>query len=184
MKLLDIPGNIGALKHWLSSFGSVELINETQLGRLNGSDILILPGGNVGGLTASLVASVRRATDRGCRLFAVCGSFQSLFLGTEEDPCHSCLQLFLGQTYKLEYPRVGLFEVDCDWFTGVPYFNHRYAVSLNEYLEGDPNTPNFAIDSTGFCVAVRTKRILGVQFHPELSMGMFDKTFKQWLDAS
>lgn len=184
MKLLNMPGNIGALKHWLSSFGNVELINETRLGQLNRSDVLILPGGNVGGLTASLAAAVLGATNRGCRLFAVCGSFQSLFMSTDEVLHHSCLQLFSGQTSKLDRPRIGLYEVDCEWFTGMPYFNHGYGVAINEAPKTDSCIATFAIDPTGLCVAARTEQILGVQFHPELSMCSFDMTFRQWLCAS
>ena len=184
MKLLNIPGNIGALKHWLSSFGTVELIGEAQLGQITVSDVLILPGGNVGGVTASLAADIRKATSRGCRLFAVCGSFQSLFTGTDEDLRHTCLQLFPGRTIKLDRPKIGLIGVDCDWFTGMSYFNHRYGVAINESTKNDCDVAAFTIDSAGLCIAVMTEKILGVQFHPELSMGSFDKTFRQWLCVS
>jgi imidazoleglycerol phosphate synthase glutamine amidotransferase subunit HisH len=184
MKLLNIPGNIGALRNWLSLFGSVELVEQFQVEQLNSRDILILPGGNVGGLHISLADAIRRAVGRGCRLVAVCGSFQSLFTDTDEDVHHSCLQLFFGHTSKLNHPRIGRFTVDCDWFSGTPYFNHSYGVSIaNQTATGCSNTA-YAIDSSGLCVAVRTDHILGVQFHPELSMGTFDQIFYQWLGAN
>jgi imidazoleglycerol phosphate synthase glutamine amidotransferase subunit HisH len=183
MKLLNVPGNTGALKYWLSSFGTLDLINEVQLEQLDRSDVLILPGGNVGGLTASLVAGVRGAMDKGCRLFAVCGSFQSLFMETDEDLHHSCLQLFSGRAIKLNHPRIGRFEIESEWFSGMPYFNQVFGV-IQEYPFNDNHISISINDLTKICVAVRTEQILGVQFHPELSMGTFDKAFRKWIDVN
>lgn len=184
MKLLNIPGNIGAVRNWLSQFGAVELLDHSQVEQLEKGDVVILPGGNVGGLSTSMAQPVREAVRRGCRLVAVCGSFQSLFIDTDEDRLHACLQLFSGHAYKLDRPRIGRLRVECDWFDGIPYFNHSYAVSIDKFSAVEVPEASYVIDSSGYCVAVKTEQILGVQFHPELSSGAFDRTFQQWLTAS
>tara|TARA_A100001391_G_scaffold125291_1_gene85464 strand:+ start:10493 stop:11047 length:555 start_codon:yes stop_codon:yes gene_type:complete len=184
MKILNIPGNIGALRNWLSQFSHVDLIDPHQLNQLGRQDTLVLPGGNVGGLTADLSISIRSAIERECRLIAICGSFQSLFIDTEEDNHHRCLRFFSGHTLKLNTPRIGCIKVDTTWFSGSPYFNHSYAVTIKDTETPNVMSGHFAIDETGFCWAVKTDQILGVQFHPELSNKTFDAVFSKWLGAN
>ena len=176
MNLLSIPGNSGALYKWLDSFGPVKLISCAELDSLSKNEILILPGGNVSGLDGILVKKIKESYQNGCRIFAICGSSQSLFKKTEEEELE-CLNIYAGSVVRLNHPRIGRFDFQSNWFTGKPYFNHSYAVSVNLTYKSDI----FIFDSKGFCLAVKEARIFGVQFHPELSGGVFDKVFSEWI---
>ena len=50
MKILKIPGNLGALVKWAGQFSKVEFINESKICSLAKNEILCLPGGNIGSL--------------------------------------------------------------------------------------------------------------------------------------
>ncbi len=178
MKILDIPGNIGALKYWLTQFANVEMIKPDDIPFLESGEILVLPGGNVGGFSRKTSQDICLSIKKRCRILAVCGSFQSLFSGTDEDHNQFCLQLFSGYTKKLISPRIGPFRVESYWFKGSPYFNHSYAVTTTKK---NRNSDHLAVDEFGICWAVRTKQVLGVQFHPELSQNKFDMAFTKWL---
>uniref|UniRef100_UPI004054E10B glutamine amidotransferase-related protein n=1 Tax=Thalassospira sp. SN3W TaxID=3035476 RepID=UPI004054E10B len=178
MKILNIPGNIGALRSWLSQFTNIEVIHTNQISQVGAGELLVLPGGNVGGFSKRISDAIRESIDRDCRILAVCGSFQSLFTGTEETNNQFCLQLFSGYTTKLPSPRIGPIEVKSHWFSGSPYFNHSYAVCVPETSK---ELMHFALDDSGMCWGIKTRQILGVQFHPELSRNTFDMAFTEWL---
>lgn len=178
MKLLNIPGNIGALHSWLSIFRETIIIDTHGLIDIEQGDILVLPGGNVGGFTPDALHAVQSAiSHKSPRILAICGSFQSLFSGTDENKHLRGLSLFHGTSIRLPSPRIGMHHVDSSWFSGKVYFNHCYGVQTGP----DCNPSQLILDPSGFALGLQTYDVLGVQFHPELSQSNFDNVFHQWI---
>ena len=113
MKILKIPGNLGALVKWAGQFSNVEFINESKICSLAKNEILCLPGGNIGSLpTKSLQIEISNFLKDGGRLFAVCGAFQALFSSNEEDDTGHYLSLFPSRGYRLKCPNIGFNKID------------------------------------------------------------------------
>ena len=183
MKILELPGNIGALKKWVASFSTPEVVPLKKIEFLGKGDILMLPGGNIGALpNAGVKNEIKSFVDRGGRLFAICGTFQSLFMNGEErgSLCH--LEIFPGTSCLLKVPNIGFCNINSSWFEGRVYFNCKYGVSLtpkNKVFLHNIGVKTI-VDDDGILLGVKTKNILGVQFHPELSNSGFNKVFLNW----
>ena len=184
MKILELPGNIGALKKWIASFSTPEFIPQDEIERLGKGDILVLPGGNIGALPNEKVKSeIKSFVKRGGRLFAICGTFQSLFTSGEEGGSSCYLEIFPGISCSLKDPNIGFCNIDSVWFNGRVYFNCKYGVSLNSQDKVFLNNIGVKtmVDDDGILLGVKSENILGVQFHPELSNGSFNKVFLNWV---
>ncbi len=184
MKILKIPGNLGALVKWAGQFSKVEFINESKICSLAKNEILCLPGGNIGSLpTKSLQIEISNFLKDGGRLFAVCGAFQALFSSNEEDDTGHYLSLFPSRGYRLKCPNIGFNKIEASWCAINAYFNCKYGVHYNkdDWVQSDVDHVNLATDKLGNLQAIQTNSILGVQFHPELSFGNFDAVFENWV---
>ena len=181
MKLLNARGNIGALTKWLRKFEDVTLVEGSDVSDICCGQCLVLPGGNVGSISsAEIKQDIIDAIDKGVRIFAICGAFQTLFSGTVEVKHSNSLGLFDGFVVKLSKPKIGYSKVCGTWFSGVVYNNCMYNVESRQLPT--ELCENVIVSSDGFTSAIKTNNVLGVQFHPELSNGNFDLAFQCWLD--
>ena len=68
------------------------------------------------------------------------------------------------------------------WFDGsdvVVYFNHSFSMNV-----GPAYTNKSALLGGQSCVAFKSPQVLGLQFHPELSLGGFNEAFRAWLNET
>ena len=179
MKLLDIPSNHGALKRWAQKFGNYDLVDIDSIRFLEKNEILILPGGNIGTFVDNKISdAILASLKNGVRLLAICGGFQSLFKYSNESQSLHSLGLYDGIAVRLEKPKIGLFDIQCDFFSGKVYFNCQYNVKIAEEMIGEKGV---ILDEMQYCQGIFTRNILGVQFHPDLSNGVFDSVVQIWL---
>lgn len=183
MKILNIPGNLGALMRWAEQFSSCQLVDQASFPSPHKKEILCLPGGNLGSIhNAILHNQIFEFLKNGGRIFAICGAFQSFFSSSEENKCGLYLSIFPAKAYRLERPNIGFNRVISDWYEGDVYFNCKYSVRYKENDWNDMKMKDLKIatDKEGYLQAIRTSSVLGVQFHPELSFGNFDQVFRNW----
>ena len=184
VNLLNIPGNTGAVLSWLKQFSPVKIQDQDTLELLEKGEVLVLPGGNASGLSALASEQINTAYRRGVKIFSICGSFQSMFSSSSEDITHRCfLNIFPSNVKFLGgKPRIGLYEVKSSYYSGKLYFNHFYGIVDQNFDRSFIGNEKYELaESDGLIVAVKTKRILAVQFHPELSRGKFDSVFEEWI---
>ena len=83
----------------------------------------------------------------------------------------------------MPYPRVGVFEVE--GISKRVYFNNCQAVRAScsngfGYFEL-ADSYDFIWNESGHLALMSNRRVLGTQFHPELSHKAFDDEFYAWL---
>jgi len=146
---------------------------------LDGLDALVLPGvGAFGPAMARLRAwglekplrtlLAASAAGEGPRCMAICLGFQLLGTSSEEAPDETGLSLHDGVVRRLppgeRVPHLGWNELHGD-LDGEAYFAHSFG-----FLEGPSGWQASRCDyGQGFVAALRKGRVLGCQFHPELS---------------
>lgn len=160
---------------------------------LDGLHALVLPGvGAFGpamarlrswGLEAPLRARLTASAEgEGPRCMAVCLGFQLLGAGSEEAPDVSGLGLHEGVVRRLppgeRVPHLGWNELNGD-LVGEAYFAHSFGL-----LQAPEGWRASRCDyGQGFVAALQRGRLLGCQFHPELSGAWGQALFAAGLGA-
>jgi imidazole glycerol-phosphate synthase subunit HisH len=161
-------GNLHSLARALGTFG-IECAVEPDPLKLPGADLVVLPGVGAFGTAAARLApgriALREALLAGQPCVGICLGMQLLFEGSEEGEGEG-LGVIEGQVTRLEgqrVPHMGWTAVDGH---APMYFAHSYAcrpqqpglVTAWAHHEGKP-----------VAAIVKTRRTVGLQFHPEKS---------------
>tara|TARA_B110000208_G_scaffold188178_1_gene247375 strand:+ start:208 stop:771 length:564 start_codon:yes stop_codon:yes gene_type:complete len=148
-------------------------------------DVLLLPGVGAFGAYCNRLrqygffkALQLFSTDETKRIIGICVGMQALVEFGNEGGLHQGLGLIPGTVDHLELivsqcervPHVGWNEVIFEQgplqdFSGYYYFTHSYSVKLN-VVKNVLAVTNHGVD---FVSAIKSKNILGLQFHPEKS---------------
>jgi imidazole glycerol phosphate synthase glutamine amidotransferase subunit len=175
-------GNVTSVARALCRLGAaVRTTNQPE--EITTATCLILPGvGHCAALLHSLDAHGLRhplttALSRGIPFLGICLGLQALYQTSAEAPELQGLSLLHGhveqlpQTVKL--PHMGWNQLrlmrDCRLLDGIPaesyfYFAHSYAAPAD-----GPATAATCEHGRQFTAVLETKRVFGVQFHPEKS---------------
>lgn len=164
-------GNINKLRTYFGCFSNVEVITEVAL---KTNEVLILPGvGNFEFISNSLLENkIRSKIDQhilnGGRLIGICSGFQILFDSSDESNLPG-LGILKGKVSKLSKLNIGWHSMETNG--GDVYFMNRYGVldtdlkKQNDYEFQFTNTQ----DGSRILSYCRSEKILGMQFHPEVS---------------
>lgn len=175
-------GNVTSVARGLRRLGAgVHTTNQPE--EITNASCLILPGvGHCAALLHSLDAHGLRhplstAISRGIPFLGICLGLQALYQASAEAPELQGLGLFQGHVEQLpqnvKLPHMGWNQLqplrDCRLLNGIPseayfYFAHSYAAP-----PGGPATAATCEHGREFTAVLETKRIFGVQFHPEKS---------------
>lgn len=161
-------GNLHSLMRALAVVG-VECTVEADAQKLAGTPLVVLPGVGAFGTAAARLepgrASLRAALLEGQPCLGICLGMQLLFERSEEGPGDG-LGFLSGSVTRLRarrVPHMGWTPVDG---VGEMYFAHSFACR-----PADPQVVTAWAQHDGAPVAaiVKSRRTIGVQFHPEKS---------------
>lgn len=179
--ILDVPCNSGALWSWLSEFGPVQKVTINEISSCRRS-CLVLPGGNNPLVFIGCEHAIHEALENQNKLFGCCGGFQffSSLLTESESECKG-LGIVDAETVKnQDGHEIGMKTLH--WFDGsdvAVYFNHSFSMNVSPAY-----TNKNALLAGQTCVAFKNRQVLGLQFHPELSLGGFNEAFRAWLNET
>ena len=172
IKILSLGwGNIQKLRVFFANFGNVAVVNELEL---DPKEILVLPGvGNFSYLSfilsqKDIKEKLAKHYEDGGKLIGICSGFQILFQASDESS-QKGLGYLNGKVTKLKKLNLG-WNITTDKIGNV-YFMNRFGMmeSLlpdNESFEFYFSTALSGEKIVSHCVS---KKILGLQFHPEVS---------------
>lgn len=178
-KILDVPCNSGVLLSWLSEFGPVQTVTVKEMSLCRRS-CLVLPGGNNPQVFVGWEHAIHEALENQNKLLGCCGGFQ-FFSSCSTESESECLGLGIVEAETVKNQdghEIGMKTLS--WFDGsdiTVYFNHSFSINV-----GSAYTNESALLVGPTCVAFKTPQLLGLQFHPELSLGGFDEAFRAWLN--
>lgn len=183
-------GNLHSLAKALALAGA-QIAIETDPTKAVATDVLVLPG--VGAFPAAAeriapgLARMRAALEGGLPCIGICLGMQLLFEGSEEGPGEG-LAIIPGRVTRLaarRVPQIGWNSIEhagdplfTDARLATAYFAHGFA--------GRPADDASVIawcthERDRFPAAVRTARVLGVQFHPEKSSAAGVRFLAGWI---
>ena len=183
-------GNLVSIAQGLRRAGAETLVTDTARG-FAGADAVVLPGvGSTGAAMSRLAGSGLDAAVRSWEgpLLGICVGLQ-LFYDESEEAETPALGLLAGSVKRLRadrLPHMGWNDVSLapdPIFAGIPdgtpfYFVHSYAP--------EPEDPGSVIGTTDYggqriVAAVRSGRLVGVQFHPERSGALGEKVLANFV---
>lgn len=191
--LASQASNWRSVHYTLSKGGfTVSVISATEIDSLPQSSVLVLPGvGNIKHLSEQfsniylLADLVKNLRVRNVGIIGICLGFQFLCRSSSEDdgsPCLSMLNLDVEALFTPTKPSVGwkyiapeASNVGKDSIArvltdGCFYFTHCYGVTRLPVVMDGLNIYSYNTSSSSKAVAaVVSKRIIGLQFHPEKS---------------
>ncbi len=172
-------GNLVSITQGLEKVGAKTVL-ATAPHQIQGTDGLVLPGVGTTGAAMDRLESagfIRSLTEWPGPLLGICVGLQLFFEGSSEDDS-TCLGLMDGRVEQLRetprLPHIGwndlLMTADDPLWKGLPqdptfYFVHSYAPVPADRGLVTAETQY----GNRFCVAVRDRQRVGVQFHPERS---------------
>ena len=177
-------GNLRSVAKALEVAGAdVAVTSDPQV--IGTRDALCVPGQGIFG--RCIVNMVRAGFDELVRewiaterpYLGICLGMQILFEESEEAPDAKGLDILGGRVTRLpsdvSVPHIGWNTVNSEYF----YFDHTYAV----HPDDETLVEGWCEHGEAFAALVRTRSILGVQFHPEKSGAAGIELLKGWVSA-
>lgn len=170
-------GNLASLINLLSKF-EYEITISNKKNVLKNADCIILPG--VGNFTEAIknlkknkiFLYLKNLILSGKPTIGICLGMQILFQSSEESVKEIGLGVLSGKIIKLKKKNIGWFKIFSkkrnQYFKKINnklfYFNHAYG-----FKDAKNSCESYIKDLYPYSAIVKTKNVLGIQFHPEKS---------------
>ena len=183
-------GNQSSIKASLLRLGCANVIITKNKKILENSELLILPGvGNFEEAITNLkkddlIKFLKKLIKEGLPTLGICLGLQVLFSKSEEAFASKGLNLIKGNIFKLNKKNIGWHQIKTkkknSLFSFLNnkffYFNNSYALEAsNKYIH------SISLNYEKIPVIIKSKNIIGVQFHPEKSQFSGDFFLKKIL---